>query len=205
MFMNKYNITPEELEKRIGLKKPSQDIFCYGSWVYGTFNENSDRDFIVITDEVSGQYSDNLLNVSFFTKEEFQEKIWMHEPSALETYFLPKEMILKKTNNYVFMLDKSKLRIQFSSKSSNSFVKAKKKLIVQKDYNPYVGKKSLFHSLRILLFGIQIAKFGKIVDYSEANKLLIPIMRANDWGELFEKYKSLYNNLSSDFRKVAPL
>jgi predicted nucleotidyltransferase len=203
--MDKYKITAEDLEKRLKLKKPAQDIFCYGSWVYGTFNQNSDRDFIVITDEVSGQYSDNLLNVTFYTKEEFQQRIWNHEPSALETYFLPKEMILKKTNNYLFLLDKSKLRIQFSSKSSNSFVKCKKKLTIEKDYDPYVGKKSLFHSFRILMFGIQIAKFGRIVDYSQANPLLKEIMRINDWSELFRKYKSSYNNLSSDFRIVAPL
>lgn len=202
--MDKFNINIEQLEKRCGLRYPSEDIFCYGSWVYGTFNDKSDRDFIIITNEKSGQYSDNLLNVNFYTKREFQQKIWDHEPSALETYFLPNEFILKKTNNYIFLLNKAKLRQEFSSKSSNSFVKCKKKLTVEKDYDPYVGKKSLFHSLRILLFGIQIARYGKIVDYSEANKLLIPIMRSNDWNELFTKYKSLHNNLSSEFRRVAP-
>jgi len=55
------------------------------------------------------------------------------------------------------------------------------------------------------MFGIQIAKFGKIVDYSQANPLLKEIMRIDDWSELFRKYKSFYNNLSSDFRIVAPL
>jgi hypothetical protein len=54
-------------------------------------------------------------------------------------------------------------------KAGNSFAKAGKKLDVEKEH--YKGKKSLFHSLRILMFGIQIAKAGRITNYGEANDL----------------------------------
>ncbi|KAG2379112.1 hypothetical protein C9374_007750 [Naegleria lovaniensis] len=53
---------------------------------------------------------------------------------------------------------KSAFRRPFSRKSANSYVKCKKKICVEKDLK--VGLKSLFHSLRIVMFAIQILKFG---------------------------------------------
>jgi hypothetical protein len=100
-----------------------------------------------------------------------------------------------------FEIDYDKIREEFSRIASNSWVKCKKKLIIEKDYNPYIAKKSLFHSLRILMFGIQIMKLGKIVDFSEANIYYKDIMDSpNDWEYLKEKYQPIYNKLKSEFR-----
>src|SRR5690606_20681238 len=103
-----------------------------------------------------------------------------------------------------FKLDKSKLRRSISGTSSNSFVKCKKKLR-QGDY--YIGKKSLFHSLRILGFGIQIALTGKIVNYSAYNHYLDMIMdkNTNDWSEYQKVFKPIFNHKKSEFRRLAPL
>lgn len=80
------------------------------------------------------------------------------------------------------------------------------------------GKKSLFHSLRILMFGIQIAQFGKIVNYEEVCSDLMKLIRkANElwkeidsdpsveWDHYHQKYKKEFNRLKSKFREVAPL
>jgi hypothetical protein len=121
-------------------------------------------------------------------KEEFIDKIQEHEISVLECLFLPKCMVVKESEKFVFNLDLSKLRKSISQKSSNSFVKA---------------KKSLFHSL-IIIFGIQMAKNGKIINYSEANKYWneIVLCENNNWDYYKNKYKPIYNNLITEFRKV---
>src|SRR5690606_16367271 len=104
-------------------------------------------------------------------------------------------------------LNLTQLRRSISAVASNSFVKCKKKLIKGPDYNPYIAKKSLFHSLRILDFGIQIATHGKIMDFSSCNHLYRDIMsiESDDWEIFKEKYTPLANSLKSKFKKVAPL
>ncbi len=81
---------------------------------------------------------------------------------------------------------------------------AKKKLTVEKDYDLNLGRKSLFHSFRIIDYGIQIATHNKIVDYSSCNALFEEIMNCYTWNEMFDTYKQRYNTLCSEFRIVAP-
>jgi hypothetical protein len=159
---------------RLGTKKDYTDnilnLYMYGSRVYGTFDSRSDWDFIAIVKQKDrDQFSDNLINVNFFTVEQFQRKLNDHEIDAMECYFLPKKFILKNTTPLSFTLNKSKLRNSLSEKSSHSWVKAKKKLTVEKDFDLRIGQKSLFHSFRILEFGTQLATIGRIFDYGSCN------------------------------------
>ena len=98
----------------------------------------------------------------------------------------------------------SELRTTISEKASHSFVKAKKKIDKEHDY--YVGWKSLFHSLRILNFGIQVASKGKIYDYSAANPIWFEIRDAQryTWDYFKDKYQPVYNELATEFKKLAP-
>jgi len=185
-----------------------QDIIClyqYGSRIYGTHNNNSDYDFICITNnKIQDQLSISEIHVNFYTIEEHQRKIDEHEISALETLFLSSSFILKQHIKFDFTLNLQKLRHSISAKASNSFVKCKKKLTVFEDLNENVGKKSLFHSFRIINFGIQLAKFGIIKDYGSCNKIYENIVSYSDWNTLFEVYKPFYNKMSSEFKKLAP-
>lgn len=184
-------------------------IFRYGSKVYDVVSQSSDEDFIIIRkqehDEV--QTSNNNINITYWSPKHFQYKIDGHDISALECLFLDSKHILKSThNNFKFDLNLQKLRRSLSQKSSNSFVKCKKKLEKEKEY--YIGKKSLFHSLRIIIFGLQIVKYGKIVDYSDCIKKYwedIVMCDVNEWSYFKEKYQSIYNSLHSEFRLKAPL
>ncbi len=185
------------------------ETYMYGSRVYGNFRKNSDWDFIVILKDgkkLSEQFSDNLININFYTATEHLERLNEMEISALECLYLSEQFILKKNSNLYesFKLDLIKLRHSLSAKSSNSWVKAKKKLTVPADYNDIVGKKSLWHSIRIIDFGIQIATKCSIVDYGSCNYFYDEIMFCSDWSELFEKYKLKYNTILTEFRKVAP-
>ena len=198
-------IDTEYIISRLSLKNRPLNIFLYGSVVYGTYiRGKSDIDVICITDERTGQYSDNMMDVTFYSPAEFQERLNIHEINALECFFLPPTLKLIDEHEYIFKLDLSLLRHSISQKSSNSFVKAKKKLTIEKDYDLRIGLKSLFHSIRLLMFGKQIAKHGYIIDYSEANTLYYDIMSISDWEEAFSRYKAVYNKYSSEFRLTAP-
>jgi len=202
----------QELLNRIGLSD-SEVVSCYqyGSRVYGNSRKESDYDFIVIVkNKTTDQFSDNLINVNFFTPEGHQHRLNEHEISAMECYFLAPEFIWKEIKKYSFNLDLSKLRHSLSKKSSNSFVKSKKKLTVEiekgVEENPEdVGKKSLFHSFRIIDFGIQISKTGKIENYGSCNDLFKEIMYSySNWNQLFDEYKKKYNSVCTEFRNLAP-
>ncbi len=189
------------------VKKDNNIICCYlyGSRVYGTNNEESDYDFIaVIKDkEVQSSLSEHG-DITYYTEGEFKELIEKHEISILECLSLNEEFVIKNEMDFEFNLDKQVLRNSISSKASNSWVKCKKKFLVEEDYSPYIGKKSAFHSLRILDFGKQIADNGKITNFSSVNELLVDIMGLNSWEEIESKYKQIYNGMSSEFKKSAP-
>src|SRR5690606_13231950 len=115
-------------------------------------------------------------------------------------------------------LNLSKLREGFSRKSSLSWVRAKKKFVLNGE-DIYIGRKSLFHSLRILLFGIQVVKKGYIFDFTEGREYYDDIVRSEVpngtvcqskltreelWKVYSKKYKPIYNKLHSEFKKMTP-
>ncbi len=179
------------------------NAYMYGSRVYGTSTDKSDYDYVFILKKRDNeQFSDRLININFFTDEGHQQRLDEHEISALECQFLNKEFILKETKKYKFKLDISKLRHSLSRKASNSWVKCKKKLTVEIDYDLNLGRKSMFHSFRILDYGIQIAKNEKIIDYSSCNDLFKKIMEYYDWETLYSTFKGDHNLISIKFREV---
>lgn len=186
----------------------SLNIYHYGSFVYGTFVEGkSDMDFIVILPDTyikldGKQFENNNSQYSFFTKSTWQQKLDNNDVDAIETYFLPSKFIVKETEFFHTYIIPQKIRSNFSKVASNSFVKCKKKLEVKDSFNPRVAKKSLWHSLRIINFGIQILSKGKIENYDSLNYLYNEIINAktNDWKYFKEKYQPIYNSLKSQFR-----
>ena len=177
--------------------------YMYGSRVYGNHGEDSDWDFIVVSDCKRDQFSDNLINVNFYSMEAHMTRLKSHEPSAMECMFLPAKFRLKEAKPLSVPIRPEVLRSAFSAKASNSWVKAKKKLTVEMDYDR-VGKKSLWHSIRIVDFGTQIATHGSIVDYASCNGMYGEVMGCNDWQEMFDKYKGVYNAACTAFRAAAP-
>lgn len=193
----------DQIGELIGLKDFL--TFKYGSRVYGTEASNSDYDYLVVIPEGQGwqtghEIRQNDLNITLYTHRDWQEQLNLHKIHTLETYFSDEVC----RNNFRFKLDKVILRHELSEKSKHSFVKAKKKIEVEKDF--FVGWKSLFHSLRILMFGIQIARDGKISNFGEANGLWTEIRDAQqyNWAYFKERYQPIHNQLASEFRLLAP-
>lgn len=198
-------------------KKPefSEDAFYalypYGSRVYGTAHEHSDWDYIAI--DQTGRVDEMIrgqINLKIMTPEHFQSMLDEHHVTVLECLYLPASMIeIKPAKPWLFKLSKEKLRHSFMEKVSKDWVKAKKKFVSPYEHaedEMYRGKKSLYHSFRILSYGIQIAKFGKIVAYDEMNSVYNKIMSnpSTVWTDYEDEWKAYYNSLCSEFRKVAP-
>lgn len=187
------------------LLKSSICIYNYGSFVYGTYIEKtSDKDYIIIVPN-DKEYPEQL----FINNEQFnifKEKDWIrkmknNDIECLECYFLDDKFKIKEDKKYELILDKNLVRKNISTTASNSYVKCKKKLTVDNSYSPRTGKKSLWHALRLLDFGIQIMSKNKIYDYSSLNHLYNEIMNSpDDWEYLKEKYQPLYNNYKSNFK-----
>lgn len=188
-------------------------ISHYGSFVYGTFIEGvSDKDYIAVIPDIYKSFNGTQYDVynrqyTFYTKSYWENMLMSNDVTAIETFFLPEKFILKNEYNFKTIINKEFIRREFSATASNSFVKAKKKLTIEKDFNPRIAKKSLWHALRILNFGIQIIEQGKITDYSSMNYLYNEIVNCeiDDWEYYKEKYKPLYNSLKTKFKLAHPI
>ena len=58
--------------------------------------------------------------------------------------------------------------------------------------------------MRLVDFGIQIASKEEIENYASFNDEYLPIMRCNDWEDMYDTYKKRYNEICTEFRKLAP-
>lgn len=198
-FVKQYKIEPNDILA----------IYNYGSIVYGTNGKLSDQDYIVVVKDCFELPNDTIkgdnIDVTIYSHSSFLNKIQEHEISVLECLFLPPEHITQEDIHYAdyFKLNLTALRKSISAKSSNSFVKARKKIAIG-EY--YIGRKSLWHSFRIIMFGIQLAEHGKIVDYRVANSLYQDIVQNENTDPQYykDKYVKLHNSLTTEFRKLAP-
>lgn len=192
------------------------NIYPFGSINYGTFGYQSDHDYIIVYEQEELAlpetiFSPNkMVNCALYNPEGFQMALSEHMIDVVEAYFLDRDLCYI-TQEFDFKLDKEKLRRRVSQICSNSWVKCKKKL-AQGD--TYIGLKSIFHSLRISDYGIQIAKFGKIKDYRKPQydmgydnfgDLWRDIRETLVWDELETKYKKLANSMRSEIRTLMPL
>lgn len=181
-------------------------IYMFGSHVYGTANENSDEDFIVITkDDKLFQSGINLKgedgDFNFYSQDTWKKMCIANHINCLEVDSLPPEFRIKEEVLFDFDIDLVNLRKSISATVSNSWSKCHKKLVVEKDYDPISAKKSLWQCFRICEMGIQVAKGGHITDYTAMNFLFDEIMNSpNDWEFLKAKYQESRNSQLSIFR-----
>ncbi|MFN8670935.1 MAG: hypothetical protein U0457_02500 [Candidatus Sericytochromatia bacterium] len=184
------------------------NIYRFGSRVYETNTNLSDEDYIAV---VNNKFISDNINLHIYTKIEFQHLLDEHNIEMLECFFLAEKHKLKELVKFKFSLNLNKLRTAISTVGNGSWVRGKKKLTISADYNKYLGIKSIFHSLRILNYGIQIAKNGKILDYSASNYIWVDILEISQkldsfelWNILEKKYRKEFNKLKSEFTVLCP-
>ena len=146
-----------------------QGIYLYGSQVYGTNSHLSDFDILVVASSLHAhkEFRDGTYNVHIKTPDLFLDELWMHKMHALECIYAPRFAKLKDEVKYCdFVPVKHKLQREALSESHVAWTRGKRMIL---DGDMYRGMKSLWHSLRILLFALQIINEGDIYDFSEAN------------------------------------
>lgn len=183
------------------------NIYQWGSRVYGCYTNKSDYDYNVVVTDNYEHFVDNIetnnIHMNFYKLSTWEEMIKRNKIETLECLFAENQFIIKETIKFNIEINLVELRKSISQICSNAYDKCRKKLIIEKDFAPYTAKKSLWHCIRILLFGIQCAKYERIIDYTEANKYYedIVLNESNDWNYYKSKWHVFCNNLRSEFRK----
>lgn len=182
------------------------NVYLFGSQVYGTADSNSDWDVIMIanTPNESTEIRRGLFNIHVYTPDKFKSDLEYHRVNNLECIYAPECAKLKESIKFNdFKINKNRLRHSLSYTSSNSWIKCHKKLVIENEY--HIGVKSLFHSIRIPMFGIQIAENGGISDFSCANFIWDKIKKSHwTWPEMDKEFRPILNHTLSEFRKLVP-
>ena len=129
------------------------NVYLFGSQVYKTADNSSDWDVIMIANNSvdSTEIRRGLFNIHVYTPNKFRVELEWHRINNLECIYAPQWAKLKENISFDdFHINKNKLRHSLSYTSSNSWVKANKKINVENEY--HIGVKSLFHSIRIPMF-----------------------------------------------------
>ncbi len=185
-----------------------RNIYVYGSQVYRTASTNSDYDIVVVSghilahEEKRATVDGVLLNIHIITPDKFIEDLKRHDIMNLECVFAPKWAILQEKLIFDKEFILKRLIKNNLAQSYSSWKGGKMKI---QDYNIHKGVKSIFHALRMLMFAIQIAEHGRIVDYSVGNALYKEIMELDEfeWDVFREKYLPLKMELEEKLKSFA--
>lgn len=171
-----------DLLKSKGQMQKEEDVlnvYPYGSRVYGTDNERSDYDFIVVMKSAflqGGAFKQNAiscedrkLQLVLYSRTGFIDAINNFEIAALECLSLPDEkVLLKKWPFKIQKWDEKALAKSIITKASNSWLIASRQSV---DGMKLAAKKGIFHALRILDFGLQLKENQRIDNFKSVNFL----------------------------------
>lgn len=189
--------TSEEIIKSSGvLPHKVRNIFLYGSRVYGSAKETSDYDIIYISsnllahEEKRATLNDILLNIHVITPDKFKADLLNHDIMNLECFYAPDFARILEKEPLKFQLNKKKLIKNNLAQSYSAWQNGKRKV---QDFDIHKGVKSLFHSIRMLMFASQILENDKIIDYGIANSLYLEMIECDEyeWNYFKSKYLPL--------------
>jgi hypothetical protein len=186
-------MSPEYLGLLAIVKQPDAAVraaFRVGSRVYGTAGPFSDHDYVVVLGSPT-QRQDLLfaegVNVTLHGGKSFEAALDDGSVFAFEALFAPPPHRLKEpAPPFSFTLDRKKLCASAASRSTSDYEKARKRFADEVD----ASKKKLFHSLRVPLFALELARTGKIEAFSAAGEWFEDIM--SNPSEDFAAYEAEY-------------
>jgi hypothetical protein len=180
-----------------------RNIYIYGSRIYGTDTVNSDYDIIVVACSLYVNYelSNGTYNIHITTPDSFQDKLNQHDMHALECIMAPEQAVLMNKIDYSknFKLNTGMLKKMILSQSTWAWTKAQKRI---ESGNITGGVKSLFHSLRILNFGLQMLHHGKITNFSASNETWNILKNCDDfeWSPYYDAWCDIRKKLVKIFK-----
>ncbi len=185
-----------------------RNIFLYGSRVYSNNRVDSDYDIIIIGaallehNEMTAEIDNCRLNIHVITPDKFKRDLENHDIMNLECFFSPTWARFQEKESLKFVLNKKKLAKNIIAQSFNSWRGGKHKL---NEGDIYRALKSIFHSLKMLIFAIQIMEYGKIVDFTAANYLHKEINECDEteWEYFREKYLTFKIELENKLKELS--
>jgi hypothetical protein len=170
-------MTAEHILAELRIDEGVLNIYSYGSRIYGTANEDSDQDFIIVTKGSmlkSGAFKQNAISNQsrsiqgvLYSRSGFQDAINNYDISALECLSIEADKVVQ--SKWPFKIqkwDNREMAKKIIAKASNSWHLAD---LQAKDDWKHMAKKGIFHALRILSFGLQLKEHQRIVDFEECN------------------------------------
>jgi predicted nucleotidyltransferase len=160
----------------------------FGSRIYGNFNKNSDYDYIAIGDKIKYQeVIKGYINIHLFNERLFRSNLDDYDMRAIECVLAPQFAKLKESIKFNVKIKPKTFRDSLYFQIDKNWRVGKKKF---SESNIYGGKKRIYHSLRLLLFGIQLLESGKISNWSVANQFHQEIStdKHSDWDYYRTKY-----------------
>jgi len=171
----------EEILEELNITDKVLSIFPYGSRVYGTADENSDSDYIIVMMSSmlkDGSFrssspktnSDRSIQGVVYSRGGFMNAINSYDIAALECLSLGEEAVIKNIwkNFKVTNWNEKEMVKKVIQKASASRHVADQQA---KGGNKDRAKKGMFHALRILYFGLQLKEHRKIVDFGACNDM----------------------------------
>jgi hypothetical protein len=175
-----------------------------GSRVYGTAGPNSDEDFVIVLSTL-GQKQDLAfaegINIVVHGVNTFQTALDDQSVFALECHFAPSEhVIVLPRPAFKYTLDRKKLAISATERSHADWQKGQKKFLDE----PQASRKKLFHALRVPAFALQVARTGKLMDFTSANAWYRDIVQGpmDDFDWYAERFAKLRQDLCAELTKL---
>jgi len=200
-------MSPEDILHKFDIQeKDVVAIYPYGSRVYGCHNDSSDHDWVIVYKASmlpSGAFRDNAISSEdrshqaiCYSRSGFQSAIDYYDVTALECALLPKEMVIMSKMNFgVRKWVASEMASSFITKASSSWHLA---LEAMKRDDEQKARKNVYHALRILGFGLQLAETGKILEYGAYNHLRKNVMEDPEFST--NKYMGMRDNFMHTLR-----
>ncbi|MEK6829009.1 MAG: nucleotidyltransferase domain-containing protein [Nanoarchaeota archaeon] len=193
----------QEIIRQLKIEEDIVAIYPYGSHIYGTANEHSDHDYIIVAKPAvlnSGAFRNNAVSNGDFTiqgtlysRAGFTDAINNYEMPAMECLsLLPEQVILKKWPFKIQKWDEKQMVQKVIEKASSS-----RHIADQQAKTGYRDRaqKGMFHALRILTFGSQLKEHQRIVDFSACNGLYKDMMAIDEDEFDTRSYYGLFDEL----------
>ena len=163
--------------RELKVDEPVLNIYRYGSRIYGTADQNSDHDYIIVTKGAmlkSGAFKQNAISSDnrniqgiLYSRSGFTDAINNYDISALECLSLHPDDVLMNTWPFkVQKWDNKTMVKKIISKVSASWHTAD---MQARDGFKDRAKKGIFHALRILHFSLQLKELQRIDDFGCVN------------------------------------
>lgn len=179
-----------------------RNIYIYGSQVYGYARKSSDYDIVMVAPGLGGrEIKHEIYNIHQVMPDKFADEVKEYKIRALECVFAPEWAKLREKQKPEITIIKPKLIGAMLSQSHDMWNQAKRKM---NEEDVMRGNKGGFHSLKTLIFGIDILKNGTITNF-EAIKTLHEEFTSHyffQWEDLKTQYLPMKKELEDEIKTL---